>query len=240
MSKVIAVYGSPSSGKTTFSLKLAQEVYTHSKSKVIFLSPDTKVPSLPYIFPHFKADDLYSLGQALDKTDIFGEDILKQLVATKAMRNLGYLGFKANDNQYSYPRPTTDKLTALFKQMKELADYIVVDCSTDEEDAISAFALSVAETGIRLVTADLKSIGYFASQAYRYVDIEERSITVLNTTENDVFLPVDEIKAHFQSVSAILPYSRELKRQISTGTLSEKLLDRKYGRRVAEIAKKVI
>ena len=46
MSKMIAVCGSPESGKTSFSLKLAQELYFQKKGTVLFLSPDMRVPSM--------------------------------------------------------------------------------------------------------------------------------------------------------------------------------------------------
>ncbi len=95
MSKMIAACGSPESGKTTTSLKLAQELYYQKKGSVIFLSPDMRVPSMAFIFPHSKTSDLYSIGKALDKTDIYQEDILKQLVPVKTMRDFGFFGYMA-------------------------------------------------------------------------------------------------------------------------------------------------
>jgi adenylate kinase family enzyme len=48
---MIAVCGSPESGKTTAALKLAQELYFAKKGTVLFLSPDMSVPALSYLFP---------------------------------------------------------------------------------------------------------------------------------------------------------------------------------------------
>ena len=58
MSKMIAVCGSPGSGKTTASLKIAQELYYEKKGTILFLSPDINIPAMAYIFPHSKDSDL--------------------------------------------------------------------------------------------------------------------------------------------------------------------------------------
>ena len=70
VSKMIAVCGAPGSGKTTAALKIAEEIYYAKKGSVIFLSPDLNVPCLAYIFPNCKEAELYSVGVALDRTDI--------------------------------------------------------------------------------------------------------------------------------------------------------------------------
>ena len=98
MSKLIAVCGSPGSGKTGLALKLAQELYTITRKRVLLLSVDLAVPVMGYVFPHSKAGDLHSVGKALDKTEIYREDVMKQIVTAKSMPDVGYLGFKAGEN----------------------------------------------------------------------------------------------------------------------------------------------
>ena len=75
MGKMIAVCGAPGSGKTTAALKIAEEIYYAKKGSVIFLSPDLNVPCLAFVFPKCKEEELYSVGVALDRTDIYREDI---------------------------------------------------------------------------------------------------------------------------------------------------------------------
>ena len=55
MGKLIAVWGSPDSGKTTFSVKLAEALYNRSrgKSAVIVVFTDIVTPSIPVIFPNW-------------------------------------------------------------------------------------------------------------------------------------------------------------------------------------------
>ena len=240
MSKMIVVCGSPESGKTTCALKLAQELYYQKKGSVIFLSPDMRVPSMAYILPHSKASELYSIGKALDKTHIYQEDVLRQLVPAITMRNFGFLGYTTSENKYSYPRPTEDKITALFHAMKGIADYIVVDCVSDMDDLISSMAINRADSVIQMTTPDLKSFAYYASQSDMFKNIVERSIKVLCVRDRDVYLPTEEVKSHFKDISFTLPYSRSLKQQAITGTLSERLADSKYRKQVAAIAKRVM
>lgn len=127
MGKIIAVCGSPGSGKTTASLKIAEEIYYAKNGSVIFLSPDLNVPCLAFVFPNCKEEELYSVGVAMDRTDIYREDVLRQMNYVKSMENFGFLGYKAGENKYSYPRPTEDKILNLFSILKELA-IIVLAC----------------------------------------------------------------------------------------------------------------
>lgn len=237
MSKFIAVCGSPCSGKTSVALKLAQEIYYTKSEPVIFLSPDLTVSSMGYIFPNGKDSELFSVGVALDKTDIYREDVLKQLVNVKTMRDFGLLGYKLGENEYSYPKPTADKVEGLFRALRELAEYIVVDCTSDKDDLISEMALSASEHLIQLVNPDIKCMTYYASNT---VPEHENKILAMNIKDNDLYLPVDEVKAKFKEIKVVLPYSRPLKQQGITGTLSERLSDGKYNSGIAELARAVI
>ena len=240
MSKLIAVCGSPESGKTTAALKLAQELYYEKKGTVLFLSPDMSVPALAYIFPHCKDSDLFSVGKALDKTDIFRENVMKQLVSVKTMLNFGFLGFKAGENKFSYPRPTEDKVMALFQVVKEMSDYAVVDCVSDADDLISRLALREADHVIQLVTPDLKCMAYYSSQSDMFAAADNYCIKVMCVRDKDLYMPTEEVGTHFKDIAFTLPYSRTLKQQVITGTLSERLPDRKYREQIALIAKKVV
>ena len=240
MSKIITVAGSSDSGKTTAALKFAQEIHESKSGSVIFLSPDIQVPVMGFLFPHCKESDLYSVGKTLDKTDIFKEDVQKSLVTVKTMKNFGILGYKAGETYYSYPRPTEDKIYALFRACKELADYLVVDVSSDEDDLISAMAVSEAETVVQMITPDLKCMTYYSSHNTVYKNLQEKIIKVMNINDRDLYLPIAEVKEHFKNVQFTLPYSRALKQQAITGTLSERVPDQKYRSVMTALVKAVV
>lgn len=241
MGKLIAVCGSPNSGKTTLSMKVAKSIYDNNKGRtVIFVSPDVITPTLGYIFPNSKDENMYSLGVALDKTDIFKEDVERQFVTTKTMRDFAFLGFKLCENRYSYPDPTEDKICQLFAALREEADYIIIDCTSDESDLISNIAKRDCDIAIQVYNPDIKSMVFYCSCINQFLMIEGKTVKVLNTLDNDLYLPMDEVQKKCGDMKFVVPYSRQLKQQMITGTLSEKLHDNKYLKVIDEIAKVVM
>lgn len=103
MAKLIAVYGSPGSGKTTTALKLAMSAYLQTKDEsVVFLSPDLTAPSMALLFPNYHPDEICSLSTVLDNTEISSENILKNAVTVKTMKNFCCLGFKAGEKNTAF------------------------------------------------------------------------------------------------------------------------------------------
>ena len=88
--KIIAVWGSPNSGKTTFATKLATSIYSSFESTVITLFCDLETPVLPVLFPFHKTEELGSVGVPLSKTEVEQGDIISNLVTVKDMQNLLY------------------------------------------------------------------------------------------------------------------------------------------------------
>lgn len=240
MSKFIAVCGSPDSEKTVTALKLAQEIYITTGNRVLFFSPDLTVPIMGYLFPHCKESDLYSVGKVFDNTDIYKEDVLRNIVTVKSMADFGYLGFKTGENKYTYPRPTEDKILQLFSCMRELAEYIIVDCVSDMSDLISSMAKSEADIIVQIMSPDLKCMAYYASNAEQFTTVSGRLLKVMTVNENDIFLPSEEVSSYFQKAEFTLPYSLALKKQSYNGTLSQRLSDSKYKSVMHSIVKAVL
>lgn len=240
MSKVIAVCGSPSSGKTTTALKLAQELYLRTQKPVLFFSVDLTVPAMGFLFPHRKEADLFSVGKVLDKTDVYPDDVLRNLVMAEGMPNLGYLGFKVGENKYSYPRPTEDKIGQLFCSMRNLAAYTVVDSVSDSSDLLSAMARKEAELLLQVASPDIKCMAYYLSHEDLFAGKQHSTLPILNIPQRDVYLPIADMRAYFGSAALTLPYSHALKQQSITGTLSHKLMDRLYTNAMAGVVKAVI
>ena len=244
MSKMIAVWGSPNSGKTTFAVKLALSIYEHYQATVLVLHTDNRTPTLPVLFPNCKSDDLYSVGVPLSKTSVTQDDVIANIVTVKGKQNLGFLGFKDGENQYTYPDYDEKKADELFAVLKGLANFVVVDCiSALDDNILSNVAVQQADEVIRLVTPDLKCVSYWASQLPMYADPRyrlDRQLVGLNSTENDIPLPVEETKAHFKEVNFTIPYSRDVKKQWLDGQLLKPVPDRNYNARLKAIAEKLV
>lgn len=241
MAKIIAIIGSPSSGKTTVALKLAQELYCATSSGVvIYISPSLKIPSLGLLFPNYAPESIFSLGKMLDKTDIYEEDILNHLVTVKTMKNFGCLGYKTGENKFSFPELTDDKIKSLFNALHKMADYVFVDCTEEENDLISQYALGLADEIIMVLSPDLKSMVYLTSNEKLFGSHAEKAIRVLNVNENEVYAPIDDVVANIKNVSHVLPFSKQIRSQFIDGLLYERVRDKKYRTEVLKIMDKII
>lgn len=241
MAKMIAVIGSPGSGKTTVTLKLAQELYcATTNGAVIYLSPSLKVPAIGVLFPNYTPDSIFSLGEMLDKTDIYEEDILNHLVTVKSMNNFGCLGYKAGENRFSYPVLTEDKVKSLFDVLHKMAGYVFVDCTEEENDLISQYALGVADEVIQVLSPDLKSMVYLSSNESVLGSHAERAVRVLNINENELYPPVDDVKSSVRNISFVLPYSKQIRGQHLDGLLYERAKDKKYRAELSKIVNTIM
>ena len=243
MSKTIAVWGSPNSGKTTFATKLALAIYERYQASVIVLYADNETPALPVIFPNYKKEDMFSVGVALAKTDITQEDVIKQLVTVKKKQNLGFLGFTDGENRYTYPSFDEAKAENLVKVISTLADFVIIDCTSNLKNPISKIAIKEADEVIRLASPDLKSVSFFASQLPTIADPAFRldsQIQGINVPDGELFMPIDEARARLYDPRFVIPYSRSVKQQMLDGKLIEPTGDRKFNERMSAIAEKMV
>lgn len=228
MSKLTLLCGPPQSGKSSVGIKIAEELYYCYKKSVLFVSPDTVTPFMGLVFPSVRDKELFSLGELLEHTSVTEDSILRHTVTTPEMQNFGFLGYKAVENKYTYARATRDKAKEFFGSCLKTAGHIFLDCTAGFDDPLSAYALSIADNAVQLVTPDIRSAAYYASFEKTYEQIKDRSFAVINITDKDLYLPVGEVKAGFSKAKYILPYSMYLKQQYITGELTGQIPDRKF------------
>ena len=243
MAKIIAVWGSPNSGKTTFATKLARAIYDEYQSTVIVVYADMETPTLPVIFPNYKKEDLFSVGVPLSKTEITQENVISQIVTVKNKMNFGFLGFTDGENRYTYPEFDEAKVRELYSVLGTLADYIIIDCTSSLSNKLSRVAVLQADEVIRLASPTLKSISYFASQFPMYADPVfrlERQIEGLNVPDEDLYMPIEDAKAHLSEVCFTIPYSRAVKQQMLDGKLYQAVNDKKFNDKFRAITEKVV
>lgn len=243
MSKVIAIWGAPNSGKTTFATKLARAIYDEYQATVVVVYTDNETPTLPVVFPNYKKEDICSVGAALAKTDIDRFDVVRQMVTVKDKQNFCFLGFACGENKYTYPTFDATKVRSLYSVLASLADYVIVDCTSSLKNPLAKVAVREADTVIRLSAPTLKSVSYLASQLPLYADPMFRlgeHIQGICVTEADLYMPIEEAKAQLQDVRFTIPYSRAVKQQMIDGNLYETVNDKKFNAKFKAIVEKIV
>ncbi len=243
MSKVIAIWGAPNSGKTTLSTKLAQILYDTYQSTVIVVYADNETPTLPVIFPNYKKDDLCSVGTALSNTEIEQTEVIKQMVTVKNKQNLCFLGFTDGENRYTYPAFDSTKVRSLYSILASFANYVIIDCTSSLKNPLSKVAVREADTVIRLSAPTLKSVSFMSSQLPLYADPMfrlDRQIEGLCVTDEDLYMPIDDAKALLQDVRFTVPFSRAVKQQMLDGSLYMSAEDKQFNEKLRAIVDKVV
>lgn len=119
LSKVITVWGSPNSGKTTLTIKLARRL--SKNNNVIMLSTDIIAPPIGTILPYTREENK-SLGKLLEMVTLTQEDILKNLITLKDNKNLTFLGYRQGENYKTYAEYTVDRAKELIVNLSHLSD----------------------------------------------------------------------------------------------------------------------
>ena len=171
-------------------------------------------------------------------------DIINNLVTVKDMQNFGFLGYKTGENKFTYPKFGKAKAEDLLSELCRLADYVIVDCTSNlNENVLAQTAIEKADQILRLSSPDLQSISFFLSQLAVYTDSRFRldeHIQGLNTPNVDVFMPIEEAKTQLGEVSFTVPFSAQVKEQMQQGKLHVKTSDKRFEARMNDIAGKVV
>lgn len=161
---MLAIAGSPGSGKTSLGVKLAAEIAGKRKNVVLVCS-DPFVPSIPFLLP-MDTEQEVSLGALLTAPALTQEKILQACVPVPDREYLSLLGYKMGENLMSYPKVTRERAVEFLVCLRHLADYVILDCtSVFEADVFSILAMEMADRVLRLGTADLRGISYYRSHA---------------------------------------------------------------------------
>lgn len=245
MGKLIAVWGTPEAGKTTFSVKLAETIYRHFRERrsVVLVFTDDIAPAIPVIFPNYKYD-ASSIGAILSKPDFFADDIAANFVIPKGHMNLAFLGYKAGENTHSYPAYTMAKAKYFYDVLVGIADYVIVDCmSMPDFSLLTKVALENADQTVRLDTPDLKCISFrmsqmkiFASHGY----LKDSDVSVMNIPRQELNLSAADTRTHLGKIEFTLPYCPGLMEQYMEGILYEGLKDKRFMQTVKAIAEKLV
>lgn len=241
--QVLAVWGSPASGKTTVSVKMAKHL-ADARKDVLLMLCDSTTPMLPCICLPSDLESERSLGSILAAAHVTDNLIRQNCVLHKRYRHLTLIGMLKGENEYTYPAYSEEQAAELIEHLRNVAPYIIIDCgSYIASDILSAVALMHADTVLRLVNCDLKSISYLSSQLPLLKDNKwdaEKQIRVASNIR--AYEATEDMEQVLGSVSFRIPHSDELERQALAGNLLGDLElkdSRGFRREIEKISKEV-
>lgn len=221
--QMLAVWGSPGSGKTVTALKIAAEL-AKWKENVIVVLCDNTAPALPTILQGKNVSGA-SLGAILSAPVITQELVMKNLAACKESPYIAFIGYAAGENVYTYADYTKERAVDTLVLLRHIADHVIVDCASVLADQVfSTAALEVADSVLRLCPCDLKGISYYMSCLPLIADRKFKSDKHIHVlTQPHPYPGGAEYENAYGGVRFCLPYSPAVEEQAATLNLLEPL-----------------
>ena len=129
------------------------------------------------------------------------------------------------ENIFTYSEYSKERAVDFLILLRHLADFIIVDCSSIfAYDILSAVALEMADSVVRLCNSNLKAVSYFSSYLPLLEDRKfniDRHINVLSNAKDNE--PREQIKEMYRGVKYELFFNEEIEDQFLTGELFNEL-----------------
>ena len=219
---VLAVWGSPSSGKTVVSVKLAEHL-AKKKRNVILILADMVTPPLPYLCAPSDIEQDRSLGSILAASHVTENLIKKNCMFYRKNDYLSMVGMLKGENVFTYPPYEKEQAAELLQLAAQIAPYVIVDCTSNiASDILSAVALMEADTVLRLAG-----------------DADKQLKAVSNIRQQEASSHMEQILG---SVSFQIPHSSEVEAQFLEGELLGELglkESRTFRREIEKISREV-
>ena len=236
MGMLIAVTGSPGSGKTVLATRLGMKIYDMTKEDVICMYPDPETPVMARLFPFMPQERTGSLGVPLTAAGVSTDAVLREITTRKSRPGLGFLGFRRGENGTTYPRYGEKRCREFLDILSDSCSYVIADCSSWPGDVLSETALSRAGVVIHTVNPTLKSLAWYASHRSNAVSGNSMELFVMNTTDGDIIYPIDEIREEMPECAVTVPFSLPLKTAEAEGKIWKDTGDRAFDAAVHKMA----
>ncbi|MDR0819641.1 MAG: ParA family protein [Oscillospiraceae bacterium] len=236
--KVTAIWGSPGSGKSTIATKVAYRLAEQGRETSLLFC-DTTAPMLPCVCPPGEIERERSLGSVFAAAHATANLVSNNLTTLKRSDKLKMLGFLKRENAQSYPQCSERLAAELIDCLREIAEYVIIDCS-GSYDALTLAALKSSDVTFRLVSGELKSVSYYSSQLPLLAELAPNLDAHLRVAANTRPLRFwEHINQTLSRTAFALPYSAEVERQCADGNLLSELKS-KDGRLFARELDKII
>lgn len=219
MGKVIAVWGSPGSGKSTVASTLAYTLAGKSKN-VILIDTAMSAPQQSVWFPYYDGDYTSSLSSLMAEDNISTGTVSKRI--STLSDKLGVLGFVKGEAPINLNRgQRLDKIKETYRVCLELADFVVIDCSSNILDNIyTIVALEQADRVVRVISPDFKGISFVQSNMQLISDTKfcaANHIVISNNVKS--YHNVAQIEGVIGDFKTCLPHCIDLEVRNITGEL---------------------
>lgn len=166
--KIVTLYGANGVGKTTLSIKLAQELSNHKNNNVLVIFADPFIADIASVVS--KPDKELSIGKLLDAkiyeyNRITNDDLYNSIQFGKSQK-IGYMGYAIGEIANKYPEYSREIASKFLDRMisNSYIDYIIVDCCSDVFNSVlSSAAISKADIRLLVTNANYKSVDYMNS-----------------------------------------------------------------------------
>ncbi len=133
--QVLAVWGSPSSGKTIMSVKLARYIASQKKNVILVLA-DMSAPPLPYVCPPSDLEAETSLGNILGAAHVDGNLIRQNAILHKKNEYLTMLAMLKGENAFSYAPYTETQARELIDELRKMCEYKAAETGSTIEEIV--------------------------------------------------------------------------------------------------------
>lgn len=242
--KVIAIFGSPGSGKSTLSLMMGYALAAKKKN-VVLVSIDRTVPQAKVLLPSSEGRPEQSLG-AMFMDSLSEQTVLRSLLYHPECERLGLLSFQSGDTETRYAANLSkDRYRDIMNTLYRFVDHIIIDCTANPiTNALTPASLELADRIVALYTPDhgalewRKSV-YALLRDNRFRAEEHFKVLSLCHPYSPAELIAKELEA-----SLILPYAQEVYESRLSGTLftvtkAETRLGYQYAQEIEKIVKEV-
>ena len=180
--QMLAVWGSPGSGKTTVAVKLAARL-AMQKRDVALLLCDMNTPMLPCICPPGDLEEEHSLGSILAAAHV-GESLVRHHCIThKRYSHLTILGMRKGENEYTYPPYERTQAEELLQCLRNIAPYIIIDCgSYITNDILSA--VEQIEQSLDDISESSEKLTSLKLETKKAVEVAKTKITTAYADNN--------------------------------------------------------